>query len=56
MLGCAVFYAAAKAQEVLHFWFRMTSPGFESLFPIHSKALELTTSNDATGRGTKTLS
>ena len=20
MLGCAVFYAAAKAQEVLHFW------------------------------------
>jgi len=20
VLGCAVFYAAAKAQEVLHFW------------------------------------
>jgi len=72
VLGCAVFYAAAKAQEVLYFWrefaavtatnwspravlfiFRMTSPCFESLFPIHREALELTTSNDATSRGTK---
>jgi len=35
------------------FIFRMTSPCFESLFPIHREALELTTSNDATSRGTK---
>ncbi len=34
--------------------FRMTSPYLASLFPIHRKALELTTSNDATSRGTKT--
>ncbi len=81
MLGRAVFYAAAKAQEVLHFWgefaavspdelvteggsfylpddvlfiFRMTSPCFESLFPIHRQAQELATSNDASSRGTKT--
>src|SRR5207245_4717132 len=33
--------------------FRMTSPYLASLFPIHKQALEITTSNDATSRGTK---